>query len=276
MTDAVNAVRYKPSVDGGRTSLEEKRVMEAAVESTYTRTNGQKAAEAFGVVAALSLIALTTVRVATALPESPMGYWIAVVSASSAGLLMADWFSGLVHWTFDRFGTENTPFFGPNFIKAFRFHHTDPKDITLHGFLATNGSTSLATLAPLLLLNLLPIGGGHPAVIFLVVSFTVTSVFTILTNQFHKWAHTPSPPAAVVWLQQHGIILGREHHAIHHTWPHESYFCITTGWMNPLLTRIQFWGRLEGIAARLGVSMTFDTGAPNSATVIDAEPAAAE
>jgi len=246
------------------------------MESAYTRTTGQKAAEAFGVVAALSLIALTTVRVAMAAPASPTAYWIAIGTASAAGLLMADWFSGLVHWTFDRFGTENTPFFGPNFIKAFRFHHTDPKDITLHGFLATNGSTSLATLIPLVLLNLLPIAGGHPAIIFLVVSFTVTSVFTILTNQFHKWAHTPSPPAAVVWLQQRGIILGQAHHAIHHTWPHESYFCITTGWMNPVLTKIQFWGRLERIAGRLGVPMTFDTGAAHGSTVVEPEHAPAE
>ena len=246
------------------------------MESAYTRTTGQKAAEAFGVFAALGLIALTTVRVALAVPASTTSYWIAVVAACAAGLLMADWFSGLVHWTFDRFGTEHTPFFGQNFIKAFRFHHTDPKDITLHGFLATNGPTSLATLLPLILLNLMPIEGAHPVVVFVVVSFTVTAVFTIVTNQFHKWAHTPTPPPAAAWLQKHGLILGREHHAIHHTWPHESYFCITTGWMNPLLTRTDFWGRLERVAGRLGVPMTFDTGAPIGHAIAASEVAPAE
>lgn len=226
------------------------------MDTQYTRTTGQKAAEAFGVVAALGLISLTTWRVATAPLDTTAT--IALGVALFVGVLLADLFSGLVHWIFDRFGTEETPFFGPNFIKAFRFHHKDPRDITLHGFLATNGSTSLATLIPLGLLNLLPIGGAHWAVIFIVTAFVVASVLTILTNQFHKWAHTKTPPAFVAWLQDRGIILGREHHAIHHVWPHESYFCITTGWLNPFMARIQFWSRGEALARRLGVPMYFD------------------
>jgi ubiquitin-conjugating enzyme E2 variant len=226
------------------------------METTYTRTTGQKAAEAFGVVAALGLISMTTWRVATAPLDTTAT--IALGVALCVGVLLADLFSGLVHWVFDRFGTEETPFFGPNFIKAFRFHHKDPLDITLHGFLATNGSTSLATLIPLLLLNLLPIGDGHWSVIFVVTAMVVASVLTILTNQFHKWAHTKTPPAFVAWLQDQGIILGREHHAIHHVWPHESYFCITTGWLNPFMAGIRFWSRGEALARRFGVPMYFD------------------
>lgn len=241
------------------------------MESTYTRTTGQKAAEAFGVVAALALIALTTFRVATAAPAASTPWTIAVVTALFAGVLLADLFSGLVHWIFDRFGTEDTPFFGQNFIKAFRFHHADPKDITLHGFLATNGSTSLATLVPLVLLNLLPIHAGHWLPTFVVVAFTVASVFTILTNQFHKWAHEKSPPALIGWLQDRGIILGRAHHAVHHTWPHETYFCITTGWLNPPLAKIKFWSRMEGVAQKLGVAMYFDDG---KGGVVHASPTA--
>ena len=226
------------------------------MESTYTRTTGQKAAEAFGVIAAIALISLTTWRVASA--PLDMTAFIALGVALCVGVLLADLFSGLVHWIFDRCGSEETPFFGPNFIRAFRFHHKDPRDITLHGFLATNGGTSLATLLPLLLLNMMPIGAGHWSVILVVATLVVASVLTILTNQFHKWAHTKSPPALVVWMQNRGIILDRDHHAVHHVWPHESHFCITTGWLNPLMGCIQFWSRSEALAKRCGIPMYFD------------------
>ena len=42
-----------------------------------------------------------------------------------AGWLLADLFSGLVHWALDSFGSVRTPIFGPAFIRPFREHHAD-------------------------------------------------------------------------------------------------------------------------------------------------------
>jgi hypothetical protein len=70
----------------------------------------------------------------------------------------------------------------------------------------------------------------------------------VVTNQIHKWAHiarTGEPvPAAVTWLQGRGVILSPSHHEVHHTPPHASHYCITSGVTNPFLTRIRFWPAL--------------------------------
>jgi plasmanylethanolamine desaturase len=51
----------------------------------------------------------------------------------------------------------------------------------------------------------------------------------------------------------HLILPPRDHH-IHHTSPHDEYYCITNGWMNPFLERINFWKHMEeGITKLTGV-----------------------
>ncbi len=162
-----------------------------------------------------------------------------VIGALVAGYLFADFMSGCVHFFFDRFLEETTPVIGPAFVKPFRIHHTDPLDITRHGFLPTNGSNSLVTIVPLLGLFLFNI--QEPPGFFVVAMVVVASVATFGTNQFHKWAHEPQPHPIVAWLQRRHWILPVDHHAIHHTWPHESHYCITTGWMNGFLSAVGFW-----------------------------------
>ena len=64
------------------------------------------------------------------------------------------------------------------------------------------------------------------------------------TNVFHKWAHAPSVPPGVRWLQKRGIILSREAHDLHHN-AYTHGYCVTHGWMNVILDPVDFFGRAE-------------------------------
>jgi plasmanylethanolamine desaturase len=160
-----------------------------------------------------------------------------VVVAAAVGLVAADLLSGLVHWAFDTWGSPSTPGVGRTFIVPFRIHHSDPQDITHHGFIATNGHNCLAAV----------------------------SLGTFGTNQFHKWAHQPQVSPAIAWLQRHHLVLNPEHHEVHHTRPFDQHYCITTGWLNEPLRKVGFFRGLERlISAATGAVPRRDDLAPLS------------
>jgi hypothetical protein len=177
------------------------------------------------------------------------GAWLAV-AAVLTGYIAADFASGLIHWGFDRYGSTGTPLVGAHFIAPFREHHIDPKGITRHDFVETNGNNCIATLPvlmPVLLVD--PAAGGWR--LFAVLSFAAMCLFVMGTNQFHKWAHQDVVPRWVVWLQRAHLILGPGHHDIHHTAPFDRYYCITHGLLNPLLDRVRFFPRTEAVIRAL-------------------------
>ena len=164
---------------------------------------------------------------------------------------MADFISGCIHWFFDTWGNENTFFIGSRMIKPFRVHHTKPQNLLGTHFFTTNADASMANIPMLIAALLIPIDWQWSQLLSLLVAATAT--FGWPTSQVHKWAHMAHPPRFVTFLQRSGLILGRQHHGVHHTAPHTIYYCITTGWCNPILTRIGFWRKLErGIIAVTG------------------------
>ena len=78
-----------------------------------------------------------------------------------------------------------------------------------------------------------------------------TALFVFCTNQFHKWAHTKNPARWVRLLQRANLILSPEHHVVHHTAPRDKYYCITVGWMNPVLDKIHFFRFCEAVMTRI-------------------------
>lgn len=231
----------------------------ADVASGFGYSVWHRMLEVFGILAAYSMVTWLTWRFGVVVfteyadGENARGHWLAATlgAALLLGYLLADVASGLVHWAFDRFGTVRTPLLGPNFVKPFRNHHVDPRDITRHDFVETNGNNCLATVIPLAAFCFLPLDFGHAGVLFFISLITFAAIFTFATNQFHKWAHTQSPPKLVRWAQDKHLILPRDHHQIHHTFPYESHYCITTGWMNVFLVRIGFWSGMERALERV-------------------------
>ncbi len=163
------------------------------------------------------------------------------------GYILADFFSGFVHFLGDTFGNEEIPFFGPNFIRPFRSHHIDEKEITRHKFLEVNGTNCLVSLFVLIpVYFFLPVMSSF-AYFFAgeVIWFLILSVF--LTNQIHKWAHLDNPPQFVRFLQRYRLILSPDHHQVHHTAPFATYYCITSGWLNAILAKLRFFDSIAKV-----------------------------
>lgn len=113
------------------------------------------------------------------------------------------------------------------------------------------GNNCLASLPLMLLVWLfVPVATTAPGYLF-GAFFLLVCLAALLTNQFHKWAHMDAPPAWVKRLQAWGPVLSEEHHDVHHESPHDTYYCITVGFWNPLLDRIRFFERAERLIRKI-------------------------
>jgi hypothetical protein len=180
-------------------------------------------------------------------------HWLFVL-AVPIGVLGGDLVSGVVHWAADTYCAEDTPVVGPSLVKPFRMHHIYPRDICTHNFVATVGNVCILAFPVLLLCLylawLMPESGW---LAFIVLSVALMSVFTVATNQFHKWAHQESPSSFARLLQRTRLVLEPSHHKLHHTEPFEMHYCITNGWLNPLLNKVKFFRRLEAALGLVGI-----------------------
>lgn len=209
---------------------------------------GHRFLEISSIAVFLAGITCLTIRAAQAMTSGWDLLWMAL--AALTGYLAADFLSGVTHWAGDTLGDESTPLFGPNFVRPFREHHTDEKGITRHDFIETNGNSCIVSIpVVLLLVFVMPKEAGWWFYSAVAAGFCTWFIFC--TNQFHKWAHADDAPATVRMLQRWGLILSPQHHAIHHAAPHDKYYCITVGWMNPVLYRLRFFRRCEALVARI-------------------------
>jgi hypothetical protein len=185
--------------------------------------------------------------------ETPMFKWYiaALLFTVFLGYVVADLFSGLVHFLFDRFMSPTMLLLGPHFVVPFREHHSDPQLITTHGFISLNANNCLACFPVLAIFIGLPFDFSSFWQLMFVSTFTWGSVAILVTNSFHKWAHDLNPPPFARWLQKHHIILPRDHHAIHHSFPYKVNYCITSGWCNRFLGALNAWTFFEWVGQKV-------------------------
>jgi hypothetical protein len=214
--------------------------------SGYARSH--RALEMASIGLFLAGIVWLAVRAADSVDSAADVLWLGL--AGLGGYLFADFLSGFAHWAGDTLGDERTPLFGPNFVRPFREHHTDEKGITHHDFVETNGNSCIVSL-PVVVVLVIAMPRTPGPLFYVSVTMAFTTWFVFCTNQFHKWAHDDHAPAAVKSLQRWRLILSPAHHAIHHASPHDKYYCITVGWMNPLLYRLRFFRLCEAIVGRI-------------------------
>ena len=176
--------------------------------------------------------------------DSP-GRFALVAACALAAWIATDFLTGLAHWAFDTWGSLDTPFIGAWFIRPFREHHADPKAMTRHDFIETNGSCCIAALPVVGAAALLPLDGT--AAITLQALLLFAALGAPMSNQCHKWAHTSPRRLGRVarLLQRGGFALSPAQHHRHHAAPHDSHYCIASGWLNAPLDAIGFFRTLE-------------------------------
>jgi len=179
--------------------------------------------------------------------------WL-IALAVPLGVVGGDLVSGIVHWAADTYCSVDTPVVGPSLVKPFRMHHVYPRDICTHNLVETVGNVCILAFPVLsvclYLLWLLP---ESALLAFVVICVALTSAATVATNQFHKWAHQERVSAFARWLQRMRLVLEPSHHKLHHTEPFNMHYCITNGWLNPLLNKLKFFRRLEATLAFIGI-----------------------
>uniref|UniRef100_A0A6B2LCA8 Lipid desaturase domain-containing protein n=1 Tax=Arcella intermedia TaxID=1963864 RepID=A0A6B2LCA8_9EUKA len=174
-----------------------------------------------------------------------------VLSGLLLGLVFADFMSGLVHWMADTWGTLEVPFFGPTFIRSFREHHVSPTAMCEHDWFETNGDNFMLVVFPLYSIASKNFDELTYLSYFGAAFLFSTSFGVSLTNQIHKWSHTRNLSPFISFLQNNYIILPKENHTLHHRPAFDGYYCITTGWLNPLLEYISFWKKAEAVVSKL-------------------------
>jgi ubiquitin-conjugating enzyme E2 variant len=176
---------------------------------------------------------------------------LANLAGGISGYLLAEFVAGAVHWIADRHFDPETPWIGPMLIEPFRAHHDDPLSITRHDFFEVLGNNALVTI-PVTGVLLIVARPETSLASFAVSLSLVGTLAAVATNLFHAWAHSAEPPRIGRWLQARGLILTPRQHALHHRAGHDRAYCVTSGWLNPLLDRTRFFGRLDTLIERSG------------------------
>ncbi len=207
--------------------------------------------KSFRTVEVLSIISFWALTFAIAWKASAYAstYPWAIAAAVMSGFVMADFVSGFVHWLGDTWGSTEMPILGKSLIRPFREHHVDEKAITRHDYIETNGANCMVAVpvAAMALAVPLDVEGWTGLLLFGVVSIGSMIFWVMMTNQIHKWSHLDADqtPGILKTLQKWHLILPPDHHQIHHTAPFDTYYSITTGWLNWPLAKIGFYRHLE-------------------------------
>lgn len=211
-------------------------------------------AERLDRVAVALFVLLWTALLLRLLPSLPhlQPIW-PILAGVLVGYLVADLLSGAVHWLADRYFAPESWLIGPLLIAPFREHHADASRIARHDFFEVSGNNALVSLPLMLGLLALPLPTADGASSMLVFGHGLGLGLTaalFLTNQIHGWAHQKAPARPIRRLQSLGLILSPERHAPHHR-HHDRAYCVTSGWLNPLLDRMRFFARLERLVDAL-------------------------
>ena len=155
--------------------------------------------------------------------------------------LAADVATGIVHWWEDRYGDPAWPVLGRHVVEPNIRHHSEPRAFLAGGYWQRNWTTILPAAA----VSLVALAAGQ-------YWLALAAAFSSQANEVHGWAHQRcSRP--IRGLQLIGLLSSPDGHAAHHQSPFSTDFCVMSDLMNPVLSAVGFWRRLEQVVGLAGV-----------------------
>ena len=162
-------------------------------------------------------------------------------------ILIADLLTGAIHWFEDAYGNPNWKFGLGQVVKDNILHHSQPNKF-LEGSFLERIKVSLVIAA--ILFSLFIVCG----IMNWYIAFTLA--YASLSNQIHAILHEKQTNKIILFLQKIGLIQSKEMHDLHHNAPYDCNYCVMTNYVNPILTYIDFWNRVEKFLSLFGIKST--------------------
>jgi hypothetical protein len=136
-------------------------------------------------------------------------------------ILLADFISGFVHWLEDAYARPEMPWVG-GIARENLLHHDKPRDFLKKGWWQSS-------------YDLIALG------------LVILAISWFAFDEIHKWAHQnrQERPWVVTKLQDWNLVQGARQHGRHHRGEKNTYYCVITNILNPVLEKIGFWVGLE-------------------------------
>jgi len=171
--------------------------------------------------------------------------------------ILADLFTGLVHWWQDHYLNNDSKFSYLNRLSRDNdLHHREPTSLNRHSYWGSIDTS--AFIAWPLCLALIAINAPNLLV--------MTIFFSSFANIIHRLAHDPVNQLHPIirFLQKTGFFLSGHHHNVHHYLDGQVIskedtqvrYCVMTNWLNSMIDRLQIFILLEDGLEWFGIETT--------------------
>lgn len=175
--------------------------------------------------------------------------WVLAVAALAVATFVADFVSGVLHWSFDTYFSDRNDTI-KRMVVLVREHHIYPERIFQYSVWREAGMLSwfgaLLAAPPIVVAIVLPGPAGPWRWAFAVLGVTVSLQITFML-EFHKAGHRRQRGRTARLLQAARLLLSPEQHLRHHAGEHDTHYCLINGVADDTLGRLGVFRGLEAL-----------------------------